>query len=109
MAEENGETDPKLQKLIDDYERVKASAAAAKARLDQAKARKTAAIRKYDAKRKIVAGGFLFRLAADGDESALAVMRKLYRHVHGETASAREADKRAFLDWTWPKPDKDSE
>ena len=98
------EVDADLAKLQDEYERVKekaeAAKAKAKAKLDRAKARKSAAVRKYDAKRKIVAGGFLFKLAADGDENALSVLRLLYKHLRSETA--RDSDKRAFEEWEWP-------
>lgn len=94
-----------LAKLEAEYERVKKRAEIAKAKakekLDRYKARKADAVRRHDAKRKIIAGGFLFKLAADGDQNAQQLVDRLHSHINGGTA--RTADQRAFDDWEWPK------
>ena len=97
--------DAAIEKLTAEYERVKekaeAAKAKAKARLDRAKARKAEAGRKHDAKRKIIAGGLLFKLAAEGDQNAATVLDKLRASLTSE--NARPSDVRAFESWDWPE------
>lgn len=93
-----------LERLEAEYERVRekadAAKAKAKARLDRVKARHAEQARKRDAKRKIIAGGLLFRMAESGDPNAIAVLRELYRSLMRE--NARKADKTAFEAFEWP-------